>query len=72
MDEVYIDIRKENEWIRKYFTTDSVSIKQLLGCIEDLDGDIEELKIKIKELEYKEDEEEDFMDVWKRKMESEE
>ena len=51
MDEVYIDMRKENEWIRKYFTSDLVSIEDLLGCIEDLDGEIEHWKEKYEELE---------------------
>ena len=51
MNEVYIDIRKENEWIRKYFNTDFVSIEQLLATIEDLDGEIENLKEKYEDLE---------------------
>ena len=44
MNEVFIDIRKENEWIRKYFNTDFVSIDSLLSCIENLDGELETLK----------------------------
>lgn len=51
MDEVFIDIRKENAWIRKYFDTDFVSIEQLLGTIEDLDGIIENWKEKYEDLE---------------------
>lgn len=51
MDEVFIDIRKENAWIRKYFDTDFVSIEQLLGTIEDLDGIIEDWKEKYQDLE---------------------
>ena len=51
MDEVYIDMRKENEWIRKYFDRDFVSIDQLIGCIEDLDDEIENWKEKYEELE---------------------
>lgn len=44
MNEVLIDIRKENEWIRRHFENyDYVSINQLLSCIEDLDGKIEKL-----------------------------
>ena len=50
MDEVYIDMRKENEWIRKYFNGDLVSIEELIGCIENLDGEIEHWKEKYEEL----------------------
>ena len=51
MNEVYIDMRKENEWIKKYFDTDFVSIESLLNCIEDLDIKIDSLKEKIKLLQ---------------------
>lgn len=51
MDEVYIDIRKENAWIRKYFTSDFVSIEQLLATIEDLDDTIANWKEKYQDLE---------------------
>jgi len=44
MNEVFIDMRKENEWVRKHFNVDFVSIDKLIGCIEDLDGEIENLK----------------------------
>lgn len=44
MNEVFVDMRKENEWIRKYFTADFVSIDKLLACIEDLDSTISVLK----------------------------
>lgn len=60
MNEVYIDIRKENEWIRKYFTADFVSIDQLLNCIEDLDGKIDSLNEQIKDLTTTYDEDEDL------------
>lgn len=51
MDEVYIDIRKENAWIQKHFTADFVSIEQLLATIEDLDSTIEHWKEKYEDLE---------------------
>lgn len=52
MDEVYIDIRKENRWITQYFPNkDFVSINDLIGCIEDLDSDIEMYKEKYEDLE---------------------
>lgn len=52
MDEVFIDMRKENHWIQKYFPNkDFVSIYDLLGCIEDLDADVEQLKEKIEDME---------------------
>ena len=44
MNEVYIDMRKENEWVRKYFYTDFVSIDSLISCIEDLDTKIDRYK----------------------------
>ena len=44
MNEVFIDMRKENEWIKKYFNADFVSIEQLLSCIEDLDTEIDKLR----------------------------
>ncbi len=56
MNEVFIDMRYQNDWIKKYFNADFVSIEQLIGCIEDLDSEIEELKEKIRELNEPEDE----------------
>lgn len=44
MNEVFIDMRKENEWIKKHFNADFVSIDQLISCIENLDSEIEHLK----------------------------
>ena len=60
MNEVFIDMRKENEWIRKYFNADFVSIDQLLNCIEDLDGKIDSLNEQIKDLTTTYDEDEDL------------
>lgn len=51
MDEVYIDMRNENKWIRKYFDKDWVSIEELLATIEDLDSEIENWKEKYEDLE---------------------
>jgi len=51
MDEVYIDMRNENKWIRKYFDKDWVSIEELLDTIEDLDSEIEHWKEKYQDLE---------------------
>ena len=66
MDEVYIDMRKENKWISKYFTKDLVSIDELLNCIEDLDSEIENLKLEIEELKTpSEDTDDDFMQLAK-------
>lgn len=50
MNEVYIDMRKENEWIRKHFDKDLVSIEELLDKIEDLDSDVEYWKEKYGDL----------------------
>ena len=52
MNEVYIDMRNQNEWISKYFEgKDYASIDDLLACIEDLDIEIDNWKYKYKELE---------------------
>lgn len=65
MNEVFIDVR--NLGIEKYFTTDIVSIDQLIGCIEDLECEIGILKEKIEEL--KNPSEPDAYDTWHdRKM----
>lgn len=57
MNEVFIDMRYQNDWIKKYFNADFVSVEQLIGCIEDLDGEIESLKEKIEELTTTEEDE---------------
>lgn len=47
MNEVFIDIRKENEWIRKHFENkDFVSIDDLVNCIENLILEIDNMKEK--------------------------
>lgn len=52
MNEVFIDIRKENEWICRHFKNqDYVTIGQLLSCIEDMDGEIEKLKEERQDIE---------------------
>ena len=54
MEEVFIDIRKENSWIRElFFDKDFVSISDLINEIEDLLGDIDRLKDEKKDLEEK-------------------
>ena len=70
MNEIYIDMRNQNEWIKKYFPKkDFVSVDELIGCIEDLDGEIDHLKETIEELENPYNPEEDFMFVAKRQWE---
>ena len=61
MNEVFIDVR--NLGIEKYFTTDLVSIDQLIGCIEDLEVEIDILKERIQEM--KEPYEDDEYDKWR-------
>lgn len=51
MDRVYINMKEENDWIKKYFKKDLVSVEDLLSCIEDLDSEIYELKEKLREKE---------------------
>lgn len=51
MDNVYVDLRNENKWIRELFLNkDFISVEDLLGKCEDL----------IDELEYVQEEFEDF------------
>ena len=66
MDEVFIDIRKENKWIQKYFTTDFVTIDNLLGVIQDLDSEVDYWKnMYYEELDGHIMQEEDAYDRWK-------
>lgn len=44
MNEIYVDIRKESEWLRNYFDGDFVSIDKLLNCLDDLHCENEKLK----------------------------
>ena len=47
MNEVYIDVRGLG--IEELFTTDFVSVEQLVACIEDLQCDIRNLKEQLEE-----------------------
>lgn len=52
MDNVYIKKEHLNRWIAKYFPNqDLISIDDLLGCIEDLEGEVSSLKEKIEDME---------------------
>lgn len=45
MDELYVKKYYLNEWIAKYFPNqDLISIEELIGVIEDLDGELEQVK----------------------------
>lgn len=50
MNEIYVDMRTQGEWIRKYFNADFVTIDNLLNCIEELDGKIDTLEETIQEM----------------------
>lgn len=56
MEDIYVDIRNANDWIKKYFNSDFVSVDQLISCIEDLDSEVEVLKEQIEEYEKTEEE----------------
>ena len=60
MNEVFIDVRGLD--IKDYFTTDLVSVEQLVVCIENLTDEIETLKEKIEDLEQTENEK--WTDYW--------
>ena len=51
MEDMYIDIRNENDIITKYFKKDLVSIGELLGAIEDLKLEVERLNEQIEDKE---------------------
>lgn len=66
MDQVFIDIRKENEDIRDLFSNkDMVSIDSIFNAIADLQYQINELNEVIYRLEHPEDDEPSFMEKWK-------
>ena len=69
MNEVLVDLRNYDLSVR--LKVDLISISKLLSELENALDKVEHLKEKIKELENTEDEE-DLMDIWKRKRESEE
>ena len=51
MKDVYIKKEELNEWLRKYFNGDLISINDMISVMEDLDGEIDRLKEKIEEIE---------------------
>ena len=51
MNNVYIKKEELNEWLRKYFNGDLISINDMISVMEDLDGEIDRLKEKIEEIE---------------------
>lgn len=54
MEEILIDIRKQNEWIKKIFDNkDLVSLEYIFATIEEMDSDIENLKAEISSLNEK-------------------
>ena len=64
MDKVLINIEEE-EWLKKFFNTDYVSVDDLFNCIEKLDGEIYELKERIEELTDPEYDNPDEYDKWR-------
>lgn len=52
MDNVFIKKDELNTWIAKYFPNkDLISVDDLIGCIEDLDGEVDDWKMKYEELQ---------------------
>ena len=56
MSELFIDMRKENEWIRKHFDADYVSVEAVLNLIEDLDAEIDHLREEVEEVKKSDNE----------------
>lgn len=61
MNNVFIKKEELNEWLRKYFKGDLISINDMISVMEDLDGEIDRLKEKIEEIEQ--DKEENYKQV---------
>ena len=52
MDKIYIKVEDLNKWVAKYFENkDIITVEDLLGVIEELDGELENEKMKYEELE---------------------
>ena len=59
MEEIFIDIRQQNEWIRKYYEKDLIKLDELFGLIEDLDYEIDILRERIDDLNKSKEEKDD-------------
>ena len=51
MNNVFIKKEELNEWLRKYFKGDLISIDDMISVMEDLDSEIDRLKEKIEDIE---------------------
>lgn len=51
MNNVYIKKEELNEWLKKYFKGDLISINDMISVMENLDGEIDRLKEKIEDIE---------------------
>ena len=51
MNNVYIIKEELNEWVKKYFKGDLISIGDMISVIEDLESEIDRLKEKIEDIE---------------------
>lgn len=56
MNNVYIKKEELNEWLRKYFNGDLISINDMISVMEDLVGEIDRLKEKIEDVEQDKEE----------------
>lgn len=61
MNNVFIKKEELNEWLRKYFNGDLISINDMISVMEDLVGEIDRLKEKIEDIEQ--DKEENYKRV---------
>lgn len=55
MNNVYIKKEELNEWIKKYFKGDLISIVDMISVIEDLEAEIDRLNEKIEDIEQDRD-----------------
>lgn len=65
MDNLLINLEEEEDWLKKHFQSNVVSINDLLNEIEKLDYKIDELKERIEELTDPEFNKPDAYDIWR-------
>ena len=67
MNELLLDIRNQNEWVKERFKNkDIITLEELLGDYQDLISEVEHLEEKIKDMEQDIEENYEQISVWKQ------